>query len=142
MSNTLVKEIVNVFVNEIIINSKSFDGNYKIYKLDIFEIKFPNNWQEKKYDASKDEKNINYNLIKISVNNYNIGLADYQKEQTAVQNQIIDLIFEEIKNNVMMVGGRKKKIQVKNTKHSKIITGPRGGKYMLLPNGKKQYLSK
>ena len=148
ISNTVVKDIINVFVKEIIIKSMSLDGGYKIFNFtknkNIFVIKFPNEWVEKKDDDDEEEKNNNYNMIKITDNKYSdIGMADYLKLQNNFVNKMINLIFKDI-NDIFFKqeGGRKKKIQVKNTKHSKIITGPRGGKYMLLPNGKKQYLSK
>lgn len=148
MSNTVVKDIINVFVKEIIIKSMSLDGGYKIFNFTKDEntlvIRFPDGWEEKKDDVPQEEKNNNYNMIKITDNKYSdIGMADYLKLQNNFVNEMINLIFKDI-NDIFFKqeGGRKKKIQVKNTKHSKIITGPRGGKYMLLPNGKKQYLSK
>jgi len=146
MSNTLVKDIVNVFVKEIITKSKSSDDDNIIFNFtkdeNILVIKVPNGWKEKEDDTPKEEKIINYNKIRIADNkNDNIGMADYLNSQNNIANEMINLIFKDI-NDIFMKGGRKKKIQVKNTKHSKIITGPRGGKYMLLPNGKKQYLSK
>jgi len=150
MSNTVVKDIINFFVKDIITKSQSLDDEgYIIFNFTKDEntlvIKFPDGWEEKKDDAHEDEKNDNYNRIIINDNEYpdGIGYADYLKLQNNIVKETIDLIFKDI-NDIFFkkVGGRKKKIQVKNTKHSKIITGPRGGKYMILPNGKKQYLSK
>lgn len=144
ISNTLVKDIVNIFVDKIVTDNKSKYDTHILFNftnsINKFEIKVPKGWEE--VSGSREEIDNNNNKIKITDNDHdNIGLYDYQKTHSKIANQTIDLIFQEINDHVMR-GGRKKHIQKKNTDSAKIITGPRGGKYKILSSGKKIYMSK
>lgn len=162
MSNTYVKNIISIFINKLIIKNKRIEDEYIIFNFKSmekeFEIKIPKEWKETSNEGISKEEHIertneNMNSILITYNNVNYGYYNFL--QHLIENndfsewQKFEFFYAEIINNELVKlpkssqeGGKKKKIQVKNTKNTKIITGPRGGKYKILPNGKKYYMSK